>query len=156
MSADPPDGFRYHARCSWRGSTGVGWEAYGRAHEAEAPPAAAALTLTAAPEFGGDPTLLNPEQLLLLSAMSCQLLSFLAVAARARVDVLEYDDDGEALMPEEPKPPRITNITLRPRIVATGGTRERIEHLVEVAHRNCFIANSVNSEISVEPTIEVR
>jgi organic hydroperoxide reductase OsmC/OhrA len=44
---------------------------------------------------------------------------------------------------------------LRPRItVASGTDHERIVHLCEVAHRECFIANSLRTEITVEPTIE--
>ncbi len=148
---------RYQARCSWRGSTAAGYEGYGRAHEAGALPAAAVMTLSADPAFLGDPTLLNPEQLVVLAAASCQLLSFLAVAARARLDVLEYDDEAEAEMDEGDPPARINRITLRPRIVLTAGPdRERVEHLVEVAHRECFIANSLNSDMKIEPTIEFR
>jgi organic hydroperoxide reductase OsmC/OhrA len=145
---------QYRAHCSWRGSTEVGYEGYGRAHEAGAPPAAAVMTLSSDPAFRGDPTLLNPEQLVVLAASSCQLLSFLAVAARARLDVREYEDEAEAEMDEGDPPARITRITLRPRIVlAPGPTRERVEHLVDVAHRECFIANSLRSEMTIEPEI---
>lgn len=146
---------RYRARCTWRGSTGGGYESYDRTHVAAAPPAGAALTLSSDPAFRGDPALLNPEQLVVLAASSCQLLSFLAVVARARLEVLEYDDDAEAVMDEDEPPARITHITLRPRIVlAEGPTRERVEHLVAVAHRECYIANSLRSEIAIEPKIE--
>jgi organic hydroperoxide reductase OsmC/OhrA len=45
---------------------------------------------------------------------------------------------------------------LRPRIrVAAGASVERVHHLVEVAHRECFIANSLRTEIVVEPTVVV-
>jgi organic hydroperoxide reductase OsmC/OhrA len=145
---------RYVATCSWRGSTGDGYEAYGRGHGASAPPADVALTLSSDPAFHGDPALLNPEQLLVLAASSCQLLSFLAVAARARVDVVSYDDTAEGEMPEA-RQSSITRIVLRPRITVASGTGpERIVHLCEVAHRECFIANSLRTEILVEPTIE--
>lgn len=146
----------YCARCSWRGSTAVGYDDYQRAHSGSVPPAAAELALSSDPVFRGDPERANPEQLLLLAAASCQLLSFLAAAARARVDVLEYDDDAEAEMDMDDRPARITRITLRPRIVVAAGTaQERVEHLVEVAHRECFIANSLRSEMTIEPTIAV-
>ena len=147
----------YEAHVSWRGSTAAGYEGYGRAHEAGAPPAAAVMTLSSDPAFRGDPTLLNPEQLVVLAAASCQLLSFLAVAARARLDVLEYEDDAEAHMDEGDRPARINRITLRPRVVlAAGPTQERVEHLLEVAHKECFIANSLTSEMTIEPKIEFR
>jgi len=152
----------YRVTCAWTGSTGVGYEAYTRTHTATAPPAEAALTLSADPGFRGDPALLDPEQLLVLAAASCQLLSFLAVAARARLDVVAYDDDAVAAMPEDDLPMRITSITLRPRITVrsddpSAGRSEvlvdRVHRLCEVAHRECYIANSLTTAIVIEPTV---
>jgi organic hydroperoxide reductase OsmC/OhrA len=141
-------------RCRWSGSTGAGYEVFGRAHDAESPPAEVSLRLSGDPSFGGDATILNPEQLVVLAASSCQLLSFLAVASRARIDVRRYEDEGEGTMPEDDPPTRLTSIVLRPTIwVATGPTQERIAHLVEVAHRECYVANSLRTDIRVEPTI---
>ena len=119
---------RYTARCAWSGSTGVGYENYSREH----------------------------EQLLVMAAASCQLLSFLAVAARARLDVVAYEDEAAAEMPEGDKPVRIVSIRLRPRIVLAGGVgnEERVRQLVEIAHRECYIANSLKTEVTVEPVIE--
>src|SRR5258708_1309464 len=63
----------YSATCAWSGSTAGGYESYDRTHRATAPPATAELTLASDPAFRGDPALLNPEQLLVLAASSCQL-----------------------------------------------------------------------------------
>lgn len=149
----------YRATLAWRGSTGLGYDGYDRTHTVATPPAAEALHLSSDPAFQGDPSLLNPEQLLLLAASSCQLLSFLAVAARARVDVVAYEDAAEATMPEDNRPVRITRITLRPVItVGPGGaatpTDERLRHLCEVAHRECYVANSLRTEIVIEPAFK--
>jgi organic hydroperoxide reductase OsmC/OhrA len=149
----------YRAALSWRGTTAVGYAGYDRTHEAVTVPPTVDLRLSGDPAFGGDATRLNPEQLLVLAAASCQLLSFLAVAARARLDVVAYRDEAEAVMPEADPPVRIAAIVLRPHItVAT--PPERYEHveatvrrLCEVAHRECYIANSLRSAITVEPTI---
>lgn len=147
---------RYKVRCQWSGSTGAGYAAYDREHIGSAPPASKPLALSADAAFGGDPGLLNPEQLVVLAAASCQLLSFLAVAARARVDVVRYDDEGEGVMADGDPPMRLTSIVLRPTIhVAAGTTDERVRHLVEVAHRECYIANSLRTEVRVEPTVVV-
>ena len=146
----------YRARASWAGTTAGGYDAYPRAHTVVAPPADAELHLSGDPAFLGDGTRWNPEQLLLAAAVSCQLLSFLAVAARARLEVVAYDDDAEAFMPEDDRPVRITRIVLRPRIVLRGDVREeRVRHLCHVAHRECYIANSVKTEIVIEPTITI-
>lgn len=144
---------RYTVGCTWEGSTAAGYEAYDRGHQATAPPAAAMLSLSSDPAFRGDPQLLNPEQLLVIAASSCQLLSFLAVAARARIDVVEYRDEAEGVMPEGDPPIRVTRITLRPAITVRGHVAEsRLTHLCEVAHRECFIASSLTTDIVVEPT----
>ena len=108
-------------------------------------------------ESKGDPAVLNPEQLVLMAASSCQMLWFLHLAAKARIDVVAYDDEATALMPEDVEPVRITEITLRPRISVTGdASDERIHKLVHSAHDYCYVANSLNSAMSIEPTVERR
>jgi organic hydroperoxide reductase OsmC/OhrA len=156
MSAEPSAVHRYATRLSWAGSTGDGYDAYTRAHEVTAAPASAGLQLSADPAFRGDPALLNPEALLLAAASSCQLLAFLAVAARARIDVVDYTDDASAEMPEPANgstPMWVERIALRPRIVVRSDAPEdRLRRLCDLAHRECFIANSLRSEMTIEPT----
>jgi organic hydroperoxide reductase OsmC/OhrA len=147
----------YSTRLEWSGSTGVGYDGYDRAHTVTAGGARSGLELSSDPAFLGDPRLLNPEQLLVAAASSCQLLSFLAGAARARIDVLEYSDDAEGTMDESERPPWVQRIVLRPRIVVgAGADEERVRRLVELGHEHCFIANSLKSEITIEAEIEVR
>jgi organic hydroperoxide reductase OsmC/OhrA len=151
-AAAGPHTHRYRTHLAWSGSTAEGIAAYDRSHTMNAPPAATALALSSDPAFRGDPAKLNPEQLLVLAASSCQMLSFLAVAARARIDVVAYEDDAEGFMPEDDKPMRIARIVLRPRIATRGeASEERLRRLVETAHRECFIANSLRTEIAIEP-----
>ena len=147
----------YRSTLSWSGTTAVGYDAYDRAHEVRALPTDVDLAMSSDPAFRGDPARLNPEQLLVLAASSCQLLSFLAVAARARLDVVSYTDDATAEMPEHDPPMRIVRIDLHPEIVLADTDRprptaDRLAHLSEVAHRECFIANSLRSEVAVHPT----
>src|SRR6476661_4853125 len=113
----------YRARCSWSGSTVAGYDSYSRAHTLECPPAPAQLAMSGDPAFRG-------------------------VAARARIDVLAYEDDAEADMPRDIRPMRITAIRLRPRITVAEGTDEaKVQRLVALAHQECFIASSVTSEM---------
>jgi organic hydroperoxide reductase OsmC/OhrA len=57
-------------------------------------------------------------------------------------------------MPEGNHPVRLTSIVLRPKIeVAKGPTEERVRNLVELAHEDCYIANSLKSDVRVEPEI---
>jgi organic hydroperoxide reductase OsmC/OhrA len=144
----------YRSQLTWEGSTAVGYEHYERTHRIVMPPADGDLVLSSDPAFRGDPKLPNPEVLLLAAASSCQLLAFLAIAARSGIDVLAYSDEAEGVMPEDDPPLRITRIVLRPRIVvAEGAPLERVERIVHKAHDECYIANSLSTQIDVEPEI---
>jgi len=147
----------YRTSLTWSGSTGVGYERYERAHEVGAAPARDRLSLSADPSFGGDTSQLNPEQLLVASASSCQLLSFLAVSARARLDVVSYTDDAVAVMVADDLPVRLTRIDLRPAITLADSDRgrpseERLRRLCYLAHGECYVANSLRTDVVVEPT----
>jgi|SRR3954469_10624104 organic hydroperoxide reductase OsmC/OhrA len=142
----------YRSTLSWEGSTADGYDQYDRAHTASV--AQRTLNLSADPAFKGDAATPNPEQLLLAAASSCQLLSFLACAARSRIDVIAYTDEAEALMPEDDLPVRITQITLRPRItVAAGAKVDRVYRLVDKAHQECYVANTINAETRIEAEV---
>lgn len=136
---------RFRARTSWSGSTGEGWDEYDRTHLAQV--SDQTVTLTTAEEKG-DPRLANPELLLLAAASSCQMLWFLHLAAKARIDVTAYEDDCEAEMPAD----RITRIALRPRITIQGNaSEERVLHLCGLAHQECNIAKSLSCPVVLEP-----
>lgn len=138
---------RFTATTSWSGSTGVGWERYDRAHSARAHPAKQELTITTAEERG-DPGHLNPEQLLLIAASSCQMLSFLHLAAKARIDVVSYEDDCQAEMPDD----RVVRIVLRPSIRVRGDAgHDRLTRLCGLAHTECNIAKSLACPVEIEP-----
>jgi organic hydroperoxide reductase OsmC/OhrA len=157
---------RYRTELTWEGSTAEGYDHFDRTHRVATVPATVDLELASDPAFRGDPTKLNPEELLLLAASSCQLLSFLAVAARARLDVVSYRDHAVGEMPEDDKPVRITNIALHPQVVVAldlppdalseidrRQKTERVERLLHVAHKECYIANSLRTDITIEAAI---
>jgi organic hydroperoxide reductase OsmC/OhrA len=145
---------RYETHLQWTGPTGLGWESYDRAHTVLAPPAEQEIGLTTG-ESKGDPAVLNPEQLLVMAASSCQMLMFLHLASKAHFDVVAYEDHASGLMPADDG--WITEITLRPRIVVAGeASEERLHRLVGTAHEHCYIANSLRSEMRIEATLEVR
>jgi organic hydroperoxide reductase OsmC/OhrA len=147
----------YKSTLTWEGSTSDGYDHYDRTHHVRVAPARAKLTLSSAPAFRGDPEKPNPEQLLLAAASSCQLLSFLAFAARSRIEVTAYSDEAEAEMPKDDLPVRITRITLRPRItVAPDANVERVYRLVDKAHADCYVANTLNAEMRIEAEVVSR
>lgn len=138
----------------WNGSTGAGYRAYPREHRASTPPEGPEVMLSADPAFRGDSTLLNPEQLVVMAASSCLLLSFLAVAAQHHVDVVEYVDEARGEMPDDDPPMRITTIVLAPVIrVAAGTDVEFVQRLVRRAHEACFVAQSLRTTIRIDAVV---
>lgn len=146
--------YSYPTTLQWGGSTAAGYRVYTRDHRAVAPPVSTTVELSADPHFRGDDSRLNPEQLLVMAASSCQLLSFLAVASRAGVDVLGYDDSAVGAMPVHGDGMLIETICLAPVILVAPGTDHDLVHrLVQQAHEECYIANSLKSEVSVEARV---
>jgi organic hydroperoxide reductase OsmC/OhrA len=149
-------GVTTHTYCThlvWQGSTGAGYRGYSRRHTAIAPPAAE-IALSADPHFRGDAELTNPEQLLVMAASSCQLLSFLAAAARVGIDVVDYQDNAEGVMSEAGSPMRIERIDLVPVIRVHGSAdHDQVRTLVKEAHDGCYIANSLTTTVTLTPTV---
>lgn len=99
-----------------------------------------------------DPTAIDPEEMLVASAATCHMLWFLDLARRAGFDVASYRDEAVGVMGKLGGRTAITRIVLRPRIAFEGeppddATLARLHH---EAHEQCFIANSLKSEVTVE------
>ncbi|MEU3959545.1 OsmC family protein [Streptomyces buecherae] len=138
----------------WDGSTADGVRGSSRDHTAVAPPAAARVDLSADPAFRGDPDRLNPEQLVVMAASSCQMLSFLGAAARAGMTVLGYDDEASSHLDPTAEPPRLAAIRLRVTVrVAAGTGPARVREIAERAHRSCYVANSLSVPVEVATTV---
>ncbi len=115
-----------------------------------------ALEASGAPQFKGDTSRVNPEELFVAALVSCQMLTYLTLAGRAGIDVLAYEDTATGSMTIADKRMRITEVRLRPRItIAPGSDEAKARALVEAAHDGCFIANSVSCAVVAEPEIVV-
>lgn len=113
------------------------------------------LPMSSAPAYRGDPTRTNPEQLFVASVSACQALTYLFLAAKNKVPVTNYVDDAEGRLGLVDGRIRMASVTLRPRITLDAGADEtRAHELVEKAHANCFIANSVSTNVMVAPTFD--
>ncbi len=113
--------------------------------------------MSAAPEFGGDGSQINPEELFTASLATCQMLTYLFLAARNGVRVLSYTDAAVGDLAVQQGKLRMTRVTLRPTITITADSdRATAESLVERAHNDCFIANSVTCAVVAEPTFVVQ
>ncbi len=115
------------------------------------------IEASSAPEYRGRSELPNPEEALVAALSSCHMLTFLALAARRRLVVERYDDAALGHLEKNAKGRlAITRVTLRPR-VAFGGdkqpTSDEFARLHHLAHEQCFIANSVTTDVTVEPSL---
>ncbi len=144
----------HHSAISWqRSSEDFTYDTYNRDH-LWVFPGGQFLQGSAAPEFKGDPKSANPEEAFVAAASSCHMLTFLAIAARKRLVVDQYNDHAVGFLEKNAAGKLvITRIILRPEVVFGEGTAvsaEELEKLHHSAHEHCFIANSITAEITVE------
>jgi organic hydroperoxide reductase OsmC/OhrA len=95
---------------------------------------------------------MDPEQAFVAALSACHMLWFLDIAARAGFVAETYRDEADgALEPGPDGRQLMTRVTLRPRIAWTGRapTTEELAGLHHKAHEECFIANSVKSEVVI-------
>lgn len=97
----------------------------------------------------------DPEEAFVASLASCHMLFFLDFARRAGFRVDAYEDEAQGLLARDARGRQaITVVTLRPRIAFSGDKLPGAQDLDELHHKSheaCFIANSVTTEVRVEP-----
>ena len=146
----------HRAQLRWkRTSHDFTYESYNRAHEILFKDGAIVLASSSAPEFRGDPERVDPEEAFVASLSGCHMLTFLAICARKRLALDAYDDDAIGRL-EKGDGGRLwmARVTLRPLVRFAPGIEPDAELLAGLhhqAHADCFIANSVKTEVLVLP-----
>ena len=113
-----------------------------------------AIPVSSAVEFRGNPARWNPEDLLGTALSTCHMLTFLALCAKAKIDIKDYQDQAESILGAVGKTTCVTEIRLRPSIrVARGTSMAKVLELFEKAHKYCFVANSVKCHVILEPRV---
>jgi len=151
----------HHATVEWRRTApGFDYATYDRAHVLrfdggiEVPAGAAPANVPkTAPRAAG----VDPEQAFVAAISSCHMLWFLHLACAAKLTVDRYTDDAVGVLAKNERGRMaITRVTLRPAVVFAGTQPApgQLEQLHEKAHEECFIANSVRSEVIIEPRHE--
>jgi len=138
----------YTARIAWTGNRGVGTKTY-RGYDRTwdiATPGKPVVQCSNDPLLGGDPSLPNPEDLLLASLSACHMLWYLHLASAAGIVVTGYADDPLGVGENAPDGTgRFVKAVLRPTItVATGTDLAAADAIHARIHAHCFIARSVN------------
>jgi organic hydroperoxide reductase OsmC/OhrA len=149
----------HRATIEWQLAGEFRYETYSRSHSIDfgrgirlaGNAAADNIPKTVAAAAGAD-----PEQQLVASLSSCHMLWFLHLANRKNFIVERYLDEASGVLGRNAEGKEaMTRITLHPVVTFSGAAPSAEDHmkLHEKAHERCFIANSVKSEVIIEPTI---
>ena len=143
----------HRAKVEWRRSGEFRYETYPRSHviafdAIRVPGNAAAENIpeSVTPSIG-----IDPEQAFVASLCACHMLWFLHLACQKKWVVERYADEAVGVLDKT----WISQVTLRPQVSFAGTPPSAQEHaaLHQRAHEKCFIANSVKSEVRIEPRI---
>jgi organic hydroperoxide reductase OsmC/OhrA len=97
----------------------------------------------------------DPEEALVAALSSCHMLTFLFFAAKGGYVVDSYVDDAVGVMTKNERGKLfVSKTTLRPRIAFAGAKQpsaDELDQLHHHAHEECYIANSVLTEVVIEP-----
>ena len=145
----------HRATIEWRRETpDFAYETYNRDHDWRFD-AGVTVRASANPAYLGSEKCVDPEEAFVASLSSCHMLTFLALAARKQYVVDAYKDKAVGVLDKDTAGHlAMTRVTLRPQVTFSGEKvpgPEELRQLHERAHHACFIANSVKTEVVVEP-----
>jgi organic hydroperoxide reductase OsmC/OhrA len=149
----------YKATITWTGNNGQGtsdYKAYERSHVISIE-GKANIAATSDPQFRGDKTKHNPEELLVCSLSSCHMLWYLHLCATNGVVVTEYADHAQGIMEENTDGSgQFVSVTLHPVVtIKEESMMDKAMALHHDAHKMCFIARSMNFPVEHTPTVVV-
>jgi organic hydroperoxide reductase OsmC/OhrA len=141
----------HRAKVEWKRSGEFRYETYSRAHTLQfdgltVPGNAAPANIPSTVKNDGG---VDPEQAFVTALSSCHMLWFLHLACQKKWVVERYVDEAVGMLDKT----WVSRVTLRPKVEFSGKTptREDVEALHHAAHEKCYIANSVKTEVLIEP-----
>ena len=146
----------HHAGVRWtRTSADFTYDTYNCAHEMVFKNGDVKLVASSAPTFKGDADRVDPEEAFVASLSSCHMLTFLAICARKRLTLDSYEDDASGTLEKGANGKLwMSHVTLRPSVRFAAGANVDAATLADLHHKSheeCFIANSVKTDVKVEP-----
>ena len=149
----------YNIQTAWTGNTGEGtktYTGYERAHNvwSKGKPK---IKASSDPNFRGDNSRYNPEELLVAALSSCHMLWYLHLCSVSGVIVISYTDNAEGVMEETNNGGgRFSRVNLYPVVGVQHATMiDKATELHQQAHDMCFIANSCNFPVYHNPVCTV-
>lgn len=144
----------HHTRLHWaRETSDFAYESYDRTHTLTFG-GGSSIKGSSAAQYRGNPAYMNPEEALIGALSSCHMLTFLAICARKKIVVDAYDDDAIGFLEKNGEGRlAVTRVVLRPHVkyAGTPPTAEVEAEIHHQSHLGCFIANSVKTDVTVEP-----
>ena len=112
------------------------------------------LRVASPPEFKGESGIWTPEDLFVSAIEVCLMLTFAGIAEKRSLRFARYESSAEGFLEWDKTSYRFTRVVVKPRI--TVGDAQSVplaREVIERAHQTCLVANSVTSEVAVEPEV---
>ena len=142
----------YHTSVTWKG------EHWGHIRMGNGPE----MDFSAPPDVQGHAGVLTPEDAFVAAVNTCVMMMFIWAVERFKLDLVAYDCDAEGTkLIALDRTEVFTSVVLRPRIIIRANDEERpavekrARRALESAQKYSLVANSVKSEVRVDPLIEI-
>jgi len=142
----------YHTHVTWKGAH------WGHIQMGNGPE----MDFSAPPDAHGHAGVLTPEDAFVAAVNTCITMMFLWTRERFKLDLISYECEAKGTKRVELDRTEIfTSVTLRPKVVVRAGDEERtavgrrVRRALESAQKYSLVANSIKSEIRVDPDIEI-
>lgn len=111
------------------------------------------ITASASQPYFGKPEFVDPEEAFVAALSSCHLLTLLAICSRKNIIVESYEDNAEGFLDKNENGTLfLKKVVLRPKIKFKDEVDENtIKELHHLSHKECFLANTVKSEMTIKP-----
>jgi organic hydroperoxide reductase OsmC/OhrA len=114
------------------------------------------VDVSSPPEFKGEPGVWTPEEMFVASINACTFMTFLAFARHKGLEFVGYESDAEGLLENVEGKYRFTEITLNPHVrIKSDEDLNRAREILDDAHTNCFLTQSLALPVKMFPQIHV-
>jgi len=115
------------------------------------------IVMGAPSEFGGTDDVWSPEHLCVAAVNACVMLTFIAIAATSKLSFRKYSASATGTLEKvEGRGPVITRVVVKPHVTVDADVdRTKLERVLRMAEKNCYISNSLNAQVTLEPEITV-
>ena len=140
----------FQINIEWKSELGtLSYTSYSRDHIMSFPEKYSEILCSSAPEFRGDKTKYNPEEMFISALSSCHMLWYLHLCADHGIIVKHYKDSATGIMTmNEDGSGQFSEVSLNPIIQITDESKiDLANSLHQKAHHYCFIARSCNFSI---------